>query len=196
MRCANDSWRIDLNIFDALGMFEPDLKKRKERFKLMGEDSPNGKEYRARLNKAFRLTRLQFSSLGGEMNRFYQSSSVYIEDEPLEAQTPKYTRDKESYYTAARPGWKGTVHHPHGAGRQGCLVSCGVPGLETAVFGIVWGQDYLDTGKIWHNVRGMESDGAVLVRPDRIVCWRSKTRLEHEHAAMNLEWVIQHILKW
>jgi hypothetical protein len=70
------------------------------------------------------------------------------------------------------------------------------PGLEIAVFGIGWGQDYLDTDNQWHNVRGVESDGAVLVRPDRIVAWRSKTRLEPGEAAAKLEQAVQHILDW
>lgn len=52
-------------------MFQPERKKRQERLKL-----------------------------GVEMNQFYQSSSVYIEEEPLEVRKPKYNRDKKSYYTA------------------------------------------------------------------------------------------------
>jgi hypothetical protein len=51
-------------------MFEPELDKRVALLRLLDEDSPAGKEHRARLNGAFRLTRLQFSSLGAEMNLF------------------------------------------------------------------------------------------------------------------------------
>lgn len=47
-------------------------------------------------------------------------------------------------------------------------------GVEIAVFGIGWGQDYEDTFFRWHDVRGVSEKGAVLVRPDRTVAWRAK----------------------
>jgi hypothetical protein len=172
---ANDSWRINLNLFEALGMFEPELEKQVALFKLLGEDSPAGKVHRARLNSAFRMTRLQFSSLGAEMNLFYQSRSIYINNKPSESRLPEYTQDKDLYYTTGTlPGMRlphtwvitqklGKTVSTHDLARKGRFtiltglggkdtwsntapkVSVKKPGLEIAVFGVSWGQDYLDT---------------------------------------------------
>ena len=47
-------------------------------------------------------------------------------------------------------------------------------GVEVKVVGIGWGQDYEDTFFGWFEKREVEEKGAVLVRPDRTVCWRWK----------------------
>lgn len=47
-------------------------------------------------------------------------------------------------------------------------------GVDIAVFAIGWGQDFNDTFSQWYDVREVEEDGAVLVRPDRTVAWRCK----------------------
>ena len=47
--------------------------------------------------------------------------------------------------------------------------------VEVEVHSIGWGQDYEDTYFRWFDKRGIEENGAVLVRPDRTVAWRCKT---------------------
>lgn len=145
------------------------LERRVALFKLLGEDSPAGKPHRAKLNAAFRLTRLQFFSLSAEMNLFDQSRSIYIQHERSEARLPEYTRVKDLYYTAGTlPGmrlshaWVCTqklgktvsTHDLAGKGRftiftgldgketwsdAASKVAVKKPGLEIAVFGIGWG---------------------------------------------------------
>lgn len=46
-------------------------------------------------------------------------------------------------------------------------------GIQFEVLAIGFGQDYEDTFFRWHEVRGVGEHGAVLVRPDRTVVWRS-----------------------
>lgn len=46
--------------------------------------------------------------------------------------------------------------------------------LEIAVYSIGWRQDYEDVFFTWQQKRGVEQKGAVLVRPDRTVAWRSQ----------------------
>jgi FAD binding domain len=46
-------------------------------------------------------------------------------------------------------------------------------GFEIKVFAIGWGQDYEDPFFAWSGKRGVHEKGAVLVRPDRTVAWRS-----------------------
>jgi hypothetical protein len=45
--------------------------------------------------------------------------------------------------------------------------------VEIKSYGIGWGQDYLDVCRDWEKKREVEEDGAILVRPDRSLCWRA-----------------------
>lgn len=47
-------------------------------------------------------------------------------------------------------------------------------GIEVAVYSIGWRQDYEDVFFAWEDKRGVAEKGAVLVRPDRTVAWRSQ----------------------
>ncbi|KAH6974715.1 FAD binding domain-containing protein [Ilyonectria destructans] len=223
---ANDSWRIDLKLFAAMGMHEPDLEKRRAIVKDMEEDSQRGRELRTELREAISRTREQFASVGCEMNHLYQSDAIYIEDEGPDSRTPVYAAEKDTYYT------KGTIpgmRLPHawlatevldtiistqdlaGHGRftlftgiggnevwtqAATAASASIPGLKIAVFSIGWGQDYLDTDNEWDKLKGVDEDGAVLVRPDRFVCWRAQKRLGENEAASKLTLVLNKILSW
>ena len=46
-------------------------------------------------------------------------------------------------------------------------------GVDIVTFSIGWGQDYEDRFFKWVERRGVDEKGAVLVRPDRMVAWRS-----------------------
>ena len=48
-------------------------------------------------------------------------------------------------------------------------------GLEIRVISVGFRQDYMDAYGDWVKVRGVEEDGAVLVRPDQFVAWRCKS---------------------
>jgi hypothetical protein len=47
-------------------------------------------------------------------------------------------------------------------------------GLDIAVFSVGHGQDYEDPYFEWEDFREIDESGAILVRPDRFVTWRSK----------------------
>ncbi|KAL8850360.1 MAG: hypothetical protein Q9221_004680 [Calogaya cf. arnoldii] len=47
-------------------------------------------------------------------------------------------------------------------------------GVQVAVYSIGWRQDYEDVFFAWEKKRGVAEKGAVLVRPDRTVAWRSQ----------------------
>ena len=55
-------------------------------------------------------------------------------------------------------------------------------GVEVVVYSIGWGQDYEDTFFKWFDKREVAESGAVLVRPDRTVAWRSQTVIPGERA--------------
>jgi hypothetical protein len=43
------------------------------------------------------------------------------------------------------------------------------------LIGFAIGQDLIDADGTWHEAYGVETDGAVLVRPDGYVGWRSRS---------------------
>ena len=70
----------------------------------------------------------------------------------------------------------------------------GVLGIEIVVYSIGWGQDYEDCLFRWVERRGVEEKGAVLVRPDRIVAWRSREMLEESERGEKLLAVMRCVL--
>lgn len=46
-------------------------------------------------------------------------------------------------------------------------------GAEIRAYGIGWAQDYEDVYRDGEKKREVEEDGAILVRPDRFICWRA-----------------------
>lgn len=69
-------------------------------------------------------------------------------------------------------------------------------GVDIQTYSIGFGQDYEDTFFTWHEMRGVEEKGAVLVRPDRVVAWRCKSMpsADGEACAKKLLAVMQKIL--
>lgn len=68
-------------------------------------------------------------------------------------------------------------------------------GIEITVASIGWGCDYGDTLFRWHEVRGVEENGAVLVRPDRTVAWRAKKLIGDDAAnGAKLQQVVSKIM--
>lgn len=69
-------------------------------------------------------------------------------------------------------------------------------GVDIQTYSVGFGQDYEDTFFIWHEMRGVEEKGAVLVRPDRVVAWRCKSMpsADGEACAEKLLAVMQKIL--
>lgn len=223
---ANDSWRVDATVFEAMGMLEPDVEKRAQHLTEIGSDSERGQALRAKLTKAFHDTAWQFQTCGAEMNQFYRSEAIYLDDEPTTTREPRYLVDKDLYYTRGTiPGmrlphaWISTknigfslsTQDLAGKGRftlftgiggkdvwtQAAATACKkLSGLDVRVFSIGWGQDYLDAQNSWQEVCGVEDDGAVLVRPDRVVCWRARQRLASEIASEKLKHVLRAVLGW
>ena len=66
--------------------------------------------------------------------------------------------------------------------------------IDITVYGIGWGQDYEDIFFNWFERRGVEEKGAVLVRPDRTVAWRSFTALPEKESCDKLAKVMRKVL--
>ena len=70
----------------------------------------------------------------------------------------------------------------------------GVLGIEIVVYSIGWGQDYEDCLFRWVERRGVSEKGAVLVRPDRMVAWRSRGMLGEGECGKKLLVVMRKVL--
>lgn len=162
-----------------------------------------GVEARKSMVAAFDLKDYEFNAQGVEMNQRYSSSAVLSEPEP-----EVWGQDSQLYVQATtRPGAK--IPHAwlvNGRGRRIStldLVSGGRFTLLTGLSGQMWsaaaralGRKWLSSTVIgesevedlyleWARVREVDESGAVLVRPDGIVAWRSMGAPGSEEDATN-----------
>jgi 2,4-dichlorophenol 6-monooxygenase len=157
------------------------------------EPTPEGVARRERLYEALELKSTEFNAHGVELNQRYESTSVIPDPEVGPEQWPRH---RELYLQATtRPGAK--LPHAWLVGPDGVRVSTldvtgkGQFTLLTGLAGAAWkaAADKLDLpflrtvvvgapGTIdpygyWNRVRETHEAGAILVRPDGYVAWRS-----------------------
>lgn len=159
----------------------------------LADPGPEGVARRTALHEALQLKNTEFNAQGTEMNQRCVSSAVVPEPEAGEE---VWKKDAGLYLQpTTRPGAK----IPHawlidGKGHRIStldLVGKGRFTLVTGIAGTDWveaagalGRPYLDTLVIgrpgaldaycnWHSVREIDEAGALLVRPDGVVAWRS-----------------------
>lgn len=162
--------------------------------KLAGADD-EGRARRAALAEALELKNTEFNAEGVEMNQRCDSAAVIPDPD---AGPEQWDRDPQLYVQATtRPGAK--IAHCWLVGRDGRRVSTldvvgkgkftlltgisgtawvkaaaslGLPWLRTVVIGEPGAQDLYYR---WHRLREIDEAGALLVRPDAVVAWRSMT---------------------
>ena len=196
---------LQLTIWSALGLMEPELVRRREILAEFRADTAAGRVRRAVFQKAMEETKYEHHGLGAEMNQQYcdSSAAVFLDDE--EAGPPAYETydDRMLYYKPSTyPGcrlphaWlnKATPTKPTStqdlAGKGAFAILTGIGGkdvwtraadavsrqmnVKIGVASIGWRQDFEDPFFDWQHVKDVEDNGAILVRPDRIVAWRCK----------------------
>jgi 2,4-dichlorophenol 6-monooxygenase len=204
---ANKSSREFGGFFDALGVTtaanEAEMIAAIEERKL---NTPVGLAKRKALQDAMELKNYEFNAHGVELGQFYQSAAV-ISDGSVK---PAPDRDPELYYTPSTvPGsplphaWVGTMKKKVStldlvpstqftlftgiAGQAWADAAAavadklGIP-LKAVVIGP--GQEVTDLYFDWARLREIEEDGALLVRPDKIVAWRSLTMADGPEAVL------------
>ncbi|MEQ9586665.1 MAG: FAD-dependent monooxygenase [Parvibaculaceae bacterium] len=171
---------------------------------------PNGGEKRKQIFEAVDLMNGQFNALGVELGQCYRSEAVLAET----PESPTSDRDPDLFYEpTASPG--NPVPHAWlaiGTEEVSTLDLCNYDqftlitgadathwqeaaesvsselGVTIKPVQISLGLPVNDVYGRWTVLRGVEDDGCVLVRPDRIVAWRSARRAEDPgqvlHAAM------------
>jgi len=170
-------------------------------------NTPAGAAKRQALAEAMELKNYEFNAHGVELGQFYTSSAVISDGSPKPS-TPG--RDPELYYTpSTAPGaplphaWVGDEHRKVStldlapstrftlftgiAGEawapaaEAAAARLGVP-LGAVVIGP--GREVTDLYFDWERLRGIPEDGAILVRPDKIVAWRATSLAEDPEAAV------------
>lgn len=206
---ANKSSREFGGFFDALGVTaatsEAEMLDAIEERK---RDTPAGVARRDALRAAMELKHYEFNAHGVELGQFYTSSAVVRGEDDVR---PEPQRDAELYFTpSALPG----SPLPHAwVGRKGHRVSTLdiAPSTRFTVFtgvsGQKWAQaasvvaerlgvplasvvigpgfDYEDLYFDWARLREVEEDGVLLVRPDKIIGWRSVSLVGDPEAALS-----------
>ncbi|PXF32335.1 FAD-binding monooxygenase [Pokkaliibacter plantistimulans] len=165
-------------------------------FKRIWSDKPEDAEHRHRALRAIRLLSMEANELNVEYGYSYRSAAIVPDESPA----PKPIDDIRLYEPSTRPGCP--LPHAwidDESGNRQALKNLVVPGRFLLIAGED-GQDWcsaaktlaavndlpvdvlrighidgdlFDTRLAWAQFRGISAKGAVLVRPDRVVCWRS-----------------------
>jgi hypothetical protein len=221
---ANQGLRDHVSIFEALGMMEESIADAGKAFAELGEASEKGRARRIGLAKGVEWTAHEFHAVGQEMNQRYDDSCAIFLDEEL-APPPSLPFDpvlnhQISTYPGSRlphawlntrlPGPKFSTIDLAGHGAF-CLLT-GIGGevwkaaaqrvgaslaVKVNAYAIGWQRDFEDVYGDWGRRREVAEEGAVLVRPDRFVCWRAKAVVgDEESCVRKLEEVMRRVLGW
>ncbi len=195
---ANKSSREFVQFFDVLGVTAAETDA--EMIESINErklNTPEGAAKRAALVAAMELKNYEFNAHGVELGQFYESTAVVPDGTPR----PEPTRDPELYYQPSTvPGsrfphaWVGDNRarlstHDLAPMTRFTLITgiageawvaaaekvAGDLGVALAVVVIGPGQQVTDLYFDWARTREVAEDGAILVRPDKHVGWRSMT---------------------
>ncbi|KAK5636315.1 hypothetical protein RRF57_012027 [Xylaria bambusicola] len=204
VRRANKTGTIHAQLFSLMGVFEPDLAKKRKILDRLEENTEEGTEARAAFQQIIENLDSERHGFGVEMNQLYQSQAIWADDEPNAP--PSFSTPEKAdlhYLESTYPGFR----LPHAwlrasnaipsdpmisthdlAGKGHFTILTGISGkakwayaalrvnidlsVEIPVYSIGVG-DYRDVFYDWSKKKGVSEDGAVLVRPDRFVAWRS-----------------------
>ena len=209
---ANKSSREFVQLFDALGVTgaktEAEMIERIEERKL---NTPRGAATRAALVEAMELKNYEFNAHGVELGQFYESTAIAGNG----SKRPASTRDPELYFQPSTvPGsrlphaWVGDSTRKLStldlapmtrftlltgisgeawiSASEKVAHDLGIP-LEAVVIGP--GREVTDIYFDWARLREVAEDGAILVRPDKHIGWRSMSLPDDPeralHAAMS-----------
>lgn len=204
---ANKSSREFGQFFDVLGITRAGTEdEMREQIEERKASTVRGAVKRAALVKAMELKNYEFNAHGVEMGQFYSSTAIVSDG----SSRPEPRRDPELYY---QPSTVPGSHLPHvwvgDAARKlstldlapytrftlltgidgeawteaAAKVSSdlGVP-IDTVIIGP--GRKIIDLYYDWARIREISEDGALLIRPDKHIGWRSATLPESPEQAL------------
>ncbi|GAA2653943.1 2,4-dichlorophenol 6-monooxygenase [Paractinoplanes durhamensis] len=193
---ANRSSREFVQFFEVLGLLDAkDEAEMAARIEERKANTPAGAAKRAALVAAMELKHYEFNAHGVDLGQFYDSAAIIGDG----SERPPPTRDPELYYEQSTvPGsrlphvWVGNARtrvstldlapmtqftlltgiagEPWLAAAEKTAQELGVP-LKAIVIGP--GREMTDLYYDWARVREVEEEGALLIRPDKHIGWRS-----------------------
>jgi len=169
-------------------------------------DTPMGRTLRARGKEVIGTQRTEYGSLEIELGSVYTSTAVVCDGSPA----PDVDPMGDIYTPTSRPGHRLphawieragkaiSTHDIAGAsaafvlitgsdGEAWCQAASAVSAsLGVAIKAIRIGpeEDYVDTNGTWENSKGIDEKGAVLVRPDNVVGYRSRGLVADAHKVL------------
>lgn len=203
VREANQQLQAHVDVWRALGRFAETPEAGAKYIAELAEATPAGDKRRQVLHEALEEKRRECENLGLSMNQWYTSSAVYLDDENearpalvgdpvvdiLISSYPGHrlphawldiaTRQKliSTHDLAGHGAFTLFIGHGGDAWRAAAANITKATGIPINTYGIGFGLDYIDVYRDWYKSREVEEDGCVLVRPDRFVAWRSKTKV-------------------
>lgn len=193
---ANKSSREFAGLFEALGVLDARTEAEMvEQIEERKANTPAGAAKRAALERAMELKHYEFNAHGVELGQFCTSTAVV----PDGGERPVPTRDPELYFQASTvPGsplphvWVGTAEQKWStldlapssrftlftgiageAWAEAAPAVASALGIDLAAVVIGFGRPITDLYFDWARVREVGEDGVILVRPDKIIAWRS-----------------------
>ena len=195
---ANKSSREFGQFFEVLGLTDAESEEEmRQQIEERKANTPRGAAKRAALTAAMELKNYEFNAHGVDLGQFYESAAIVGDG----SARPTPTRDPELYYQPSTvPGshlphaWVGDATHKVStldlAPYTRFTLITGIAGdawqaaaakvshdlqipMETVIIGP--GRKVTDIYYDWARGREVEEDGALLVRPDKFIGWRSAT---------------------
>lgn len=198
VRRANDGMLVHRKLWTLMGSTEEE---RSHISRTMQEPTEAGRELRTQIRGLMEQTDDEFNALGIQMNQIYVDSPLTVTEDGDVAPTLEGVDLMKEKVTSTFPGYhlphvwlakdgqseRLSILDLVGAGCFTVLTGIGgrkwkeaartitnAGGITVKAYTIGVGQDYMDAYWDWQDIRGVEEDGAVLVRPDHFVCWRCK----------------------
>ncbi|CAG9942666.1 unnamed protein product [Clonostachys rosea f. rosea IK726] len=198
VKITNEGYR-DINTWREFGVLAPTAQEGIEDLEKLYLPNHEGVQRRMRIHDAFEDGARVAESIGVALNTWYTSSAVYLNDESNmrpELAGDFITKPLISTYPGIRlpHAWLDistrkkeiSTHDLAGHGSFCLLTGVGgtswinaarkvaeTTGIPINAYSIGFGCDYHDVYRDWYRWREVNEDGCVLVRPDRVVCWRA-----------------------
>ncbi len=204
---ANKSGREFVQLFEALGILGAQTEAEMiEQIEERKADTPAGRRKRDAIVAAMEIKNYEFNAHGVELGQFYTSSAVVSDGSPRA--TP--TRDPELFYQASTVPGSPLPHAWIGDARDKYSTLDLAPSTQFTVFTGIAGQPWADAAPAvaerlgidlkavvigpgrrytdlyfdWQRLREIDEDGVLLVRPDKIIAWRSLAAVDDPENAL------------
>ncbi len=198
VRRANDGMLVHRRLWALMGSTKAE---RKAVSIVLRQADSQGAQLRRTIRKVMEETEDEFNALGIQMNQLYLKSPLTLvepDDEPPDLGGVNLLKQ---HVVSTFPGFhlphvwlakdgqservstldlagKGRFVLFTGIGGQGWIQAVETitskGGLPVIAYAIGTGLDFMDAYWDWEAIRGVEENGAVLIRPDHFVCWRCK----------------------